>query len=151
MPGKKFRFSLQSVLRLRTHETEGARQVMLAAQQQVQAQEAAVQTARQQLDDVAQRRPSGALAPGALTRHEAYRHQARQALDAAVRQLQQRKAEAERARLAFMEKRAAEEALRTLREEEETRHRQEVDAAEASFLDDQAVSRYYRQRKAAQQ
>ena len=149
MAGKKFRFSLDSVLRLREHETRQAREELSAILHQKQAQEACVEEARHRLDELLHATPTGAVGQHRLRQFDAFRQAARQACSEAAARLAHLARLEEEARAQLMERRSAEETLRHLYEEEASRHRRDEDVAETSFLDEQALTSYYRQRKAA--
>lgn len=145
MAGKKFRFSLEQVLSLRRHETERAEQSLARAQQARLAREAHLDEAEATLQTLTQDAP-GTGTPHdfrrfAATQQEAMRARARarMALDAAHQH-------ESKARTGLVEARRPEEALHTLREKEEARHRRAREHAEIAFLDDQASSAYLRQR-----
>lgn len=149
MPGKSFHFSLFSVLKLRMHETESARQDLAGILHQRERQEEEAEQARRKLDDIVRSRATGATGQRALSRHEAFRNQAQQRLDEANRMLEHLRARERDARLRLIERKAAEEALKQLREDEETKFWKEHRSAETKFLDEQAISSYQRQRRAA--
>ena len=149
MSGKKFQFSLASVLKLRTHETEGARQVLVDLMQKRDRQHEAATQLRGELDAVVQSRSTGAIGQRALSRHEAFRAEAQRRLDEAVRMVKYLDERIHEARLQLMERKSAEEALKQLRNDEQARCIQENRAAETQFLDDQAISSYQRQRRAS--
>lgn len=148
MAGKKFRFSLDSVLRLREHETRQVREEMAAILRERYEQEALVEQARQRLDALVRAMPTGALAQRTLRQYDLYRQEAQQAYAAARARLQHLDAREAETRAQLLEKRSAEETLRHLYEQEADQHRREEALAETSFLDEQAISSYYRQRKA---
>lgn len=149
MAGKKFRFSLDSVLRLREHETQRAREELAVLMRERQEQEARVEEARRALDDLVRTGPRGTIGPRALRQFDAFRGDAQQAYEAAQHRLHHLVEQEEEARVQLMERRSAEETLRHLHDEEAARHRKDQEAAETDFLDEQAISSYYRQRKAA--
>lgn|SRR5690606_25686327 len=149
MAGKKFRFSLDSVLRLREHETQSARQELAAAIQQRQEQERRVDEARRALEDLVQTMPTGAVGQRTLRQFDLYRQAAQQDYEAARARLDHLARLEEEARVRLMEVRSAEETLRHLHDQEAAQHRKEEEAAELSFLDEQAISSYFRQHKAA--
>lgn len=149
MPGKRFHFSLSSVLKLRMHETESARQNLAGILRQREQQEEKAEHARRKLDDIVRSRVTGATGQRELSRHEAFRNQAQQQLDEANRMLENLRAREREARLGLIERKAAEEALKQLREDEEAKFWKEQRSAETKFLDEQAISSYQRQRRAA--
>jgi flagellar FliJ protein len=149
MAGKKFRFSLDSVLHLREHETQAAREELASVLRQKLEQEARVEEAHHHLDDLLRAAPTGAVDQRSLRQFDAYRREAQQACAEAEARLRHLGQLEEEARVRLMEKRSAEEALRHLYEQEAAQHRKDEDLAETNFLDETALSSYYRQRKAA--
>ena len=145
MPGKKFRFSLDSVLKVRRHETERARQELSQALNTTQQQENRVLEAKAHLASTAASSPaSGAVDPMALRRHAAHRADAQRALDRDSKRLERLRMAEAKARAALVKKRQAEEALQTLHDQEQAQHLQEHHAAETAFLDEQAIISHYR-------
>lgn len=144
MSGKKFRFSLESVRRLRRHETERAEQHLGQIVRARRKQEQRVAAARQHLDDLT--RTATHEAPSAnlhrLRQRDAYRQQARHTLRTERKTLNELKQREEEARAHLLEKRHAEERLQTLYEQEKAQHKKEMRDAEAAFMDDQAVMRH---------
>lgn len=146
MAGKKFRFSLDHVLAVRSHAARQAEQALAAALHDRRDHEARLAQAEATLPALAERAPApGTAAPAdfrrfAATQQEAFRARARarRALEAA----HHREAEA---RTALTEARRPEEALHTLREQEADAHRRAAQSAELAFLDDQAAAAYCRQ------
>lgn len=149
MAGRKFQFSLKNILSLRMHETEGARQELSRILQERERQETAVADARRYLNYLAKRRSLGASGQRSLSRLESFRQEAHDRLETAKRKLQRLEILEEEARILLMERKVSEEALVRLREREETRYWREHQAAETQFLDEQALSRFQRQRRAA--
>ena len=149
MSGKKFRFSLESVLRLRKHETETARQDLALIRKQVHEQEAHVSDTERYLKEVISSRTTGATGRHHLSRYEAYRREAQHHLDEARKRLARLKDLEHEARIAVMEKKGAEEAMEQLKEQERDKHWREHLAAETRILDDQAISSYQKHRMAA--
>ena len=149
MSGKKFQFSLASVLKLRMHETECARQDLSNLLKQRDEQDSAAEQLRSELVAIVHSRGTGSTGQRALSRHEAFRAQAQQRLDEAVRMLEQLNERVNDARLRLIERKTAEEALKRLREDEEARSLLEHRTAETQFLDEQAISSFQRQRRAA--
>lgn len=150
MSGKKFQFSLSSVLKLRMHETECARQDLSSILGRLQRQEREVEKVRSELDEIVRTRATGATGQYALSRHEAFRSQAQQHLEDASRMLERLKEQEQEARIRLMERKAAEEALKQLRADEEAKFWKEHRSVETKFLDEQAISSYRRQRRAAE-
>jgi len=149
MAGKKFRFSLDSVLRLREHETRQAREELAAAMQEWQAQAQRVEEARLYLEDLLRAMPTGSLDQRALRQFDLYRQAAQQAYADARARLDHLARREEEARAQLMERRSAEETLRHLYDQEAAQHRKDAELAETDFLDEQALTSYFRQRKAA--
>lgn len=149
MPGKRFQFSLLSVLKLRMYETENARQELSSILRQRDQREAEAAHARRELDDIVRSRVSGSTAQRELSRHEAFRNQAQHRLDEANRLLEYLAIREHDARIRLIERKAAEEALKQLRENEEAEFWREQRSTEMKILDEQAISSYQRQRRAA--
>ncbi|MDX1532208.1 MAG: flagellar export protein FliJ [Rhodothermales bacterium] len=149
MPGKTFRFSLQSVLDLRRHEAERAEQALTQAVQARRAHEATVADAQARLDGLYAALYATALGPVALRRRTSHLNAARCALRDAEQGLEVAQRCEDDARRTLFEARRHLEALVTLRQGEADRHRQAHAAAEAAFLDEQAVIGYSRNRLAA--
>ena len=145
MAGKKFRFSLESVLKLRRHETERARQHLGRTARERQEQEEHVRHMRHRLMAC-----SGAVArvvePIALQRQAAFRQDARQRYEKARTELATRKQHEGQARETLQKKHGAEESLQILCEKEEALHKKEQQDAEGAFLDEQAISGFSRKR-----
>ena len=145
MAGKRFRFSLDQLLRLRRHETARAEQEVAAAIATRRDREEEVQQVEDRLHGLADAAPDPAIAtPKAFRRHAALRdavleerRRARHALQAA------RRTEA-RAREALVEARRPEEALDRLREREQAAHRRARRRAEDAAMDEQAGSAHHR-------
>lgn len=149
MAGKKFHFSLSSVLRLRMHETECARQDLSSILRRREEQVESAELARRELDDIVQSRAGGAIGQRELSRHEAFRSQAQKRLEEATRMLERLENMEHEARLRLIDRKAAEEALKQLRADEEVKFWKEHRADETKFLDEQAITSYQRQRRAA--
>ena len=144
MAGKKFRFSLESVLKLRSHETERARQHLGRAVLERQQQEEHVRHMRHRLMTF-----SGAVGladPLTLQREAAFRQDAQHRYDQARSQLAMRRRDEGQAREELQKKHQAEESLQILREKEEALHRKAQQEAEDAFLDEQAISGFLRNR-----
>lgn len=149
MRGKKFEFSLASVLKLRMHETECARQELAGIILERERQEGAVEQAERYLRDVVASRSTGSTGQRALSRHEAYRREALDRLEAAKQKLNHLVKLEKEARLELIQRKGAEEALKQLRSEEEETFWKDFRMEEAKFLDEQAISSFQRQRRAA--
>ncbi len=147
MAGRKFRFSLDAVLRLRRHEAEQAERALAQVarlRQDREAHLAAAEDALRALPDAAGLAGTPAdFRRTAAARSEVMdvRAQARRALEAA----RQREGAARRA---LVEARRPEEALESLRERQEEAHRQAALRAEAGVLDEHATAAYCRQLRA---
>lgn len=146
MAGKKFRFSLDNLLRLRRHQAEQAEQTLAGALRTRQEHEAHLEAAETTMQALAEEAPTpGTGTPAefrrfAATQQEAFRArtQAREALETA----QRREAAA---RHALVKARQPEEALHTLRTREQAAHHQTRQRVETAVLDDQATAAYCRQ------
>ncbi len=145
MSGKKFRFSLQSVLDLREYKTEQARHDLQSAVNAREKQERAVEQARERLEEIRESAPDpGRVGLQTLRQHDAFRQHAQQKLqqqEARLKELEEQEAEA---RTAWIEHRQAEESLHTLHDKEETQHKKDQSDAELAFIDEQSVMRYNR-------
>ncbi len=146
MAGKKFRFSLESVLKLRRHETECARQDLGKATRACREQEDHVRHMQHRLMSFAGFAP-GVMDPLALRRQAAFRKDAQRRVEQARQELAQRQQREGQARQELQQKHSAEEALQILREKEEAVHKKEQQDAEGAFLDEQAISGFSRKHK----
>ena len=146
MPGKKFRFSLQSVLRLRRHQTEQAVEALTRLQQERRKLEEAIEAARQKLEQLQQELAARqtAVDPAQLRRQEAYWMKARQQLSRLEQQLARLQQQEAEARALVLERRQAEESLKRLRERQYARHLEAEAAAERAWIDEQATGAYIR-------
>jgi flagellar biosynthesis chaperone FliJ len=81
-----------------------------------------------------------------LRQQEAFRHAARLAHEQACAELRALQDAENQVRSELIDKRCAEEALQTLHDQELERHRQDEDASETRFLDEQALETFRRQR-----
>lgn len=149
MSGKKFRFSLASVLKLRSHEAECARQDLVEIRKDIEEQKRVVADAEERLADVASRRAKGATGQRSLSRFDAFRQEAQDELQIARRTLAQLREREEECRLQLLERKGAEEAIRRLEEREKSSFWKAFRAAETQQLDEQAISGFQRQRRAA--
>ncbi|NNF58192.1 MAG: flagellar export protein FliJ [Rhodothermaceae bacterium] len=146
MAGKKFRFSLDHLLRLRRHQAEQAEQALAGAIRTRHDHEARLEAAEDMVQTLAAEAPTpGTGTPAdfrrfAATQQEAFRArtQARAALEVAQR-------EESDARRALVKARQPEEALHTLQTREQAAHHQGQQRAETAILDDQANAAYCRQ------
>ena len=147
MAGKKFRFSLESVLTLRRYETERARQHLGQAAHDRQEQEEQVQRVKQRLMRLVGTVTSH-VDPVSLRRKAAFRADAQRHYDQACSELDVRRQREGQAREYLLAKHGAEESLHVLREQEAVLHKKEQDAAEGAFLDEQAIAGFIRKRRA---
>jgi len=149
MAGKKFRFSLERVLKLRRHETEQARQQLALVRRKCSTQQERVAAAKNRLEDLSLEAPgTGTFEPIAFRQHAAYRQDAQQQLDRAHRDLQQLQQTEKKAQAVLLDKSRAEEGLQTLRETEKARYLATELHAENAFLDEQAISGFHRNQQA---
>ena len=146
MAGKKFRFSLESVLKLRKHETERARQHLGRAARARQEQEEHVRHMRHRLMTFSGAVTVGVVDPVALQRQVAFRRDAQHRYDQARTELSLRQQHEGEARRELRQKHSAEESLHVLREKEEALHKKAQQEAEDAFLDEQAVSGFFRKK-----
>lgn len=146
MAGKKFRFSLESVLKLRRYETERARQHLGQAMLDRQQQEEQVRHTEERL-----MRLIGSAAavvdPESLRRQAAFRSDARRRYDRACIELDDRREREGQACEDLRAKHSAKESLKILREQEAAHHKKEQDDAEGDFLDEQAITGFFRKQK----
>lgn len=145
MAGKKFRFSLESVLTLRRYETERAQQHLGQAVQERRKQEEQVHHMEERLTQLPGTAP-GIVDPVVLRRQAAFREDALRRYEAACNELNDRVQREGIAREQLREKHGAQESLHILREKEEMVHKKEQADAEGAFLDDQAISGYLRKK-----
>lgn len=145
MSGKKFRFSLQSVLELREYETEQARHQLQATVQAREEQEQAVQRAEERLKEIRDEAPDpGRVGLRTLRQHDAFRQHAQQQLQQEQKRLRELEEQEAEARAAWIEHRQAEESLNTLHDKEQAQHQKDQSDAELAFIDEQSVMRYNR-------
>ena len=145
MSGKKFRFSLQSVLQLRRHEVERAERQLTHLLVTYKNQQDTVAAARASLQELQEDAPGrGIVDPQTVRRHYARRQEAQQAIAAAQKRLENVRRQVEESRTHLRERRRAEESLQTLYDKEKARHDKEQALADAAFLDEQAVMRHSR-------
>lgn len=151
MGGKKYRFSLDSVLKLRSHEAECARQDLEAIRQDIQRQEQILDEAQEALRAVADARKTGSIGQRFLVRIEAFRQAADDRVQKERRKLERLREREEEARLVLMKRKGAEETFRHLEEKERAIFWKDFRSAESERLDEQAITGYHRQRRAANQ
>ena len=147
MPGKKFRFSLASILRLRQHETQRTQHDLAKKMQDRRAQEAQVEEAREHLAELAPGVNNQTVKVSDLLRSEALKEDARHLLKKASEQLEDLISREEHTRKDLIQKRSAEEALQTLHDQEKTRHIRDIESAENKQLEEQALDKYRRQKQ----
>ena len=148
MPGKKFRFSLASILRLRQHETERTRFDLAKKMQDRKAQEAEVLEARDQLAEInPDIQTQQTVRVTDLRRVEALKQDARNMLHKANERLEDLMTQEQRTRSDLLQKRSAEEALQTLHDQEKTRHIRDIESAENKQIEEQALDKYRRQQQ----
>jgi flagellar protein FliJ len=148
MPGKKFKFALENVLKLRHIETEEARKNLASAVQACEGQEAVLDEANRRLADILSSSPTGTnVDPRSLKQYDSFRRDAQRAATDAQRELALRQRAAQEARDRLMERRRAEEALTNLRDEQAQEHKRTAEARDLAFIDEQAVSKYTRQKQ----
>lgn len=146
MKGKKFRFSLERVLKLRRYETERVRQHFGQVAQARQEQEAVVLRMAQRLIDLPEI-DTGRIDSSALQRHDAFRQDAQRQYDQACTQLASCRQREGEARRQLRQKHGAEESLQRLREREAIHHKKAQQDAEGAFLDEQAAAGYFRKQR----
>ncbi len=145
MAGKKFQFSLASVLRLRSHESNRARRRLTHAIETRKAQEAKLAEVETRLAEANLTAPlTGTAGPLAFRRFAAYRTHLQRVRDRERRALTQKRMDEANARTALIERRRAEETLQTLHDEERARHLREISESEIAFLDEQALLGHFR-------
>lgn len=145
MAGRSFRFSLDSVLRLRKHETDLARRRLERAVAARDEAERLVAEAENILSDrVMNLIPPGSTGTTTMRRIATFREDARQKLEVARHQLAELIKMEEQARRLLIERQRDEEALDQLREAEKDEHDKTAQAAELAFIDEQALSGYIR-------
>lgn len=145
MSGKKFRFSLQSVLDLREYKTEQTRHILQSVANERQQQEHTVERARERLDELRAHTPDpGRVDLRTLRQYDAFRQHARQTLEAQRQKLEELRQKEEKVRSQWMEHRQAEESLQNLHDKEQDQHRKDQSDAELAFIDEQSVMRYNR-------
>ncbi|GIV59772.1 flagellar FliJ family protein [Rhodocaloribacter litoris] len=150
MAGKKFQFSLQSVLKLRRHESDTARQALARTMEARKTQEERLAEIEARLHEAAERElQARRTAPQDFRRLAAYRLELQQARDRERRSLEQKRLEEERARHRLLARRRAEETLQTLHDEQKMQHEQALQRAETDLLDEQALMTHLRTHSSA--
>ena len=147
MQGKKFRFSLASILRLRQHETECSKLDLAKKIQERQQQEQQVSVARDVLADLSPAiQTNQSVEIGMFRRMEAHKEDARQNLHKAQERLRNLEVEEQKTREDLLKKRSAEEALQTLHDREKDSHLRELATVEDKIIEEQALGNYRRQK-----
>ena len=148
MQGKKFRFSLASILQLRQHETEKTKLDLAKKIQDRRQQEKEVSNARDVLADLSPAiKDKQPVEIGVFRRLEAHKHDARQTLLRAQERLRNLEVEEQKTRQDLLKKRSAEEALQTLHDKEKDTHFREMNSAENKRIEEQALDNYRRQQQ----
>jgi len=151
MAGKKFHFSLDSVLKLKRHEADMARQFLARAIEQRIAHEQRLREVDERLEEVNETAAvSSPSDPVSFQRLSTYRLELQRARDREIRSVASKRQEEDRARRLLIEKRREEETMQSLHDEEASRHKQSQNAAETAFLDEQALMTYQRKHRRIQ-
>lgn len=149
MSGKKFRFSLASILKLRQHETEQKKQDLAKKMQDRKSQEQEVSNAREQLANIASDiEEKQAHSVKLLKRRQAFQDQARIALQKANERLEDLIQEEQQTRADLIQKKSAEEALQSLHDQEKASHIRGLETAENKQIEEQALESYRRKKQA---
>ena len=146
MADKSFRFPLERVLSVRRHEVEAARRCLTCRIQDRRRQEARLAEMRERLAALEATSREEPVGLAVLQQNYAFRQEAWHAVEAARRTLEDLQRLEEEARQELLAKRQAEEALQTLADQARTQHRRKQEAAAASFLDEQALASFRRDR-----
>jgi flagellar FliJ protein len=149
MSGKKFHFSLNSVLKLRSHEAECARLDLAAVRQDLRHQQEILEAAEEALRLAVDARRTGSTGQPSLARLEAFRQAAHDRVRTERRKLDRLRDREEEARLILMMRKGAEETMRHLEDDERAFYWKKLRSAEAEQLDEQAITGFHRQRRAA--
>ena len=148
MPGKKFRFSLAQVLKLRQHETEQCRHALAKAIQIRKNQEAKIAQSRESLNDLL----TGFGGEHAIALTDIRKQQALK--EAILLRIEREKLELidllkeerdQRAQLVL--RNSEEEALNTLKEQEKARFEEEERMVEHKLIEEQALNTFRRQQQ----
>ena len=146
MAGKKFRFSLEPVLKLRRHVAERAEMDLAGALRIRSDQQAEFDAADSAVKSFAEDAPVRHLrTPASFRRLAAMQQEVFRARAEARVALEAAQHRATKARVALLAARKPEEALHTLRAREEATHRSNRLRTELAALDDQATAAYCRQ------
>ncbi|MDZ4700617.1 MAG: hypothetical protein SH809_12990 [Rhodothermales bacterium] len=146
MYGKKFRFSLSSVLRVRSHETDQAQKALAAALKKRMAQEKKVAEAASDIDRLQQGSVSlqTAVTAAWLRQADGLRLDAQRRLGLEEKRLKHCLREEQQARRDLVTRRSAEQALETLRDIEKQRFQQAEQYADNKRLEEQALDVFRR-------
>lgn len=147
MSGKKFRFSLASILQLRQHQTEQKKQDLARKMQDRKSQEKQVSEARNHLADITtQFKNSTSFTINFLQRRVAFQEAAKEALNKASERLEDLKLEEQQTRADLIQKKSAEEALQSLHDQEKANHIRDLESAENKQIEEQALESYRRKK-----
>ena len=145
MPGKKFKFGLDKVLKLRHYQTEEARHALVAAVTERERQEALLEEAQRKLHEVLTSSPMGvAVDPRSLKQHDSYRRDAQRACIEARRVLNAKEKQEQEARSQLVDRRREEEALLHLHDQQKLEHTRIMEAADLAFIDESAITGFLR-------
>ena len=145
MSRKRFQFSLEKVLRLRSHETKRAELEHADALQRQRRQEEEVERLRSALQAAARSRSSaGCIRIHALQQAEAQREDSERRLRQSQAQLQNLEQTTERKRRMLADRRTAEESIENLREKQLEEHNAAAAATETAMLDEVAMAGFRR-------
>ncbi len=149
MSGKKFRFSLASILQLRQHQTEKKKQDLAKKMQDRKSQEKEVSEAREYLADISNEVDNQQSATVKfLKRREAFQNEARIALLKANERLDDLILEEKKTRADLIQKKSAEEALLSLHDQEKADHIRGIETVENKQIEEQALENYRRKQLA---
>lgn len=150
MTGKRFKFDLENVLKLRRHETERARQMLVDAAMERERHESLLADSQRRLREIAMSAAShGTVGSITFRQHDAFRRDAHRAFEQAARALKQKQQAEDEARKQLVEHRRAEEALQNLHDQKREAHLREQETVDLAFLDEQALSSFARKRLSA--
>lgn len=149
MSGKKFRFSLASILKLRQHQTEQKKQDLAKKMQDRKSQEREVTEAKELLADLSNKvDEKKSFTVKFLKRREAFQDEARIALLKANERLEDLIQEEQQTRADLIEKKSAEEAIQSLHDQEKANHLRGIEDAENKQIEEQALENYRRKQLA---
>jgi len=148
MAGKKFHFSLDSVLKLRRHEADLARRHLAQAIKRRHEQENRLSSVEKCLREVNETAAVATpTAPLSFQRLSTYRLDLQRARDTESQSLDQMRLDEMQARERLIGKRRQEETLQSLHDVERNSHQEEQNATETDFLDEQALIGFQRKRR----